>query len=135
MFGLYIDEDAFLEHAEYAGNQYGTPRKPVEDWLAQGRDVILEIEVQGARQVKAARPDAVTIFVEPPSWDSLVDRLTKRETEDPEALARRLARAKEEMAAAGEFDHRVTNDDLEVAAAEVVRIMAGPESRKDEPQP
>jgi len=112
MFDLLVDEGALLEHAEYGGNRYGTPRKPVEEALAAGRDVILEIEVQGARQVKAARPDTVTIFVEPPSWDALYERLKGRSTEDDEALERRLATAKEELAAAGEFDHRVVNDDL-----------------------
>lgn len=135
MFDLLLAEDALIEHAEYAGHRYGTPRKPVEESLAAGRDVILEIEIQGARQVKAARPDAVTIFVEPPSWEVLQRRLTGRSTEDPAALERRLSRAKEEMAAASEFDHRVVNDDLEVAADEVVRIMSQASSRKDEPHP
>lgn len=133
MFDLLVGEDALLEHAEYAGHRYGTPRKPVEDWLAAGRDVLLEIEVQGARQVKAARPDAVTVFLEPPSWEVLHERLRGRNTEESEALRRRLEQAREELAAAPEFDHRVTNDDLDRAAGEVVRIMDEAHSRKDDP--
>lgn len=124
MFDLLIAEGAFLEHAEYTGNRYGTPRKPVEEALAAGRDVLLEIEIQGAHQVKQARPDCVTIFILPPSFEVLSERLRGRSTEDTAALARRLTRAKEELGAADEFDHRVTNDVLEVAADEVVRIMA-----------
>lgn len=135
MFELLVDEGALLEHADYGGNNYGTPRKPVEEALEAGRDVILEIEVQGARQVKRARPDTVTIFIEPPSWEALYERLKGRSTEDAEGLERRLATAREELAAAGEFDHRVVNDELPRAAAEVVRIMSGTDSRKDEPHP
>jgi guanylate kinase len=133
MFDLLVEEGAMLEHADYGGNRYGTPRKPVDEALESGRDVILEIELQGSRQVKAARPDTVTIFVEPPSWEVLSERLRGRSTEDAEALTARLSRAKEELAAAGEFDYRVVNEDLGKAAEDIVRIMSGTASRKDEP--
>jgi guanylate kinase len=125
MFDLLVAENALLEHAEYAGNRYGTPRKPVDEWLAAGRDVVLEIELVGARQVKQARPDAVSVFVEPPSWEVLYRRLVDRSTEDAAALERRLSRAKEELGAAGEFDHRVVNDVLDLAVSQVIAIIEG----------
>ncbi len=112
------------------GELYGTPREPVERLLGEGRDVLLEIDLQGARQVKAQRPDAVTIFLEPPSWEALEGRLRARRTEDDERLRRRLETAEEELAAAGEFDHRVVNDQLERAVDQVNRILEqgrGPE--------
>jgi guanylate kinase len=102
----------FLEHACYAGNGYGTPRAAVADRLAAGIDVLLEIEVQGARQVRRAPglgPEAVLIFIAPPSHEELVRRLSARGTEDPEALAARLAAADRELAAEPEFDHVVVN--------------------------
>ncbi len=130
-----VEQGELLEHASYAGHQYGTPRRPVENWLAEGRDVVLEIEMVGAGQVKAARPEAVTIFVLPPSWDVLEKRLKGRGTEPADVARRRLARAREEMEAAPEFDYRVVNEDLGVAAADVLRIMGQARSRKDETPP
>lgn len=113
----------FLESAVVHGNRYGTPRTPVEQALAEGRHVILEIDVQGARSVKQARPDAVAVFIEPPSWEVLEVRLTGRGTDDPEVVRRRLRNAREELDAAAEFDERVVNDVLEDAIGQVDRIL------------
>ena len=113
----------FLEHAVVHGNQYGTPKEPVEASLAAGKSVLLEIDVQGSRAVRAAVPDALLIFVEPPSRDVLRERLHRRKTEDDASFALRMANAEHELEAAREFDHRVVNDDLEVAVSEVLRIL------------
>ena len=102
--------------------RYGTPRAPIEQALADGRTVLLEIDLQGARQVRAAAPDATLVFLTPPSWDELVQRLVGRGTEDAEERARRLKTAKVELAAQGEFDYRVVNDDVARAAAEIARL-------------
>ena len=116
----------FLETATVHGTRrYGTPRPPVELALAAGRPVLLEIDVQGARIVKKRMPEAVTVFIDPPSWEVLEGRLRGRGTEDSDAVARRLATAREELATAAEFDRRVVNDDLEDAAAQVDRILVG----------
>jgi len=112
-----------LESAEVHGALYGTPREEVEHLLAEGRDVLLEIDVQGARQVKAIVPEAVTIFLEPPSWEVLERRLRDRGTEDPAALQRRLETARHELEEASIFDHKVVNDDLERAVKQVDRIL------------
>jgi guanylate kinase len=113
----------FLEHAVVHGNRYGTPREPVDKALAAGRSVLLEIDVQGSRAVRETVPDAFLIFVEPPSREVLRERLHRRKTEDDASFALRMANAEHELEAAGEFDHRVTNDDLEEAVAEVLRIL------------
>ncbi|SER53829.1 guanylate kinase [Actinokineospora terrae] len=112
-----------LEHAEYAGNCYGTPRGPVEAALAQGRPAVLEIELQGARQVRLAMPEALLVMLVPPSWDALVSRLTGRGTEDPEVVAHRLAVAKQELAAESEFDAVVVNADVPTAARELLTLV------------
>lgn len=114
-----------LEHAEYAGNRYGTPREPVEAALAAGRPAVLEIEVQGARQVRKSMPDAQLVMVLPPSWEVLVSRLRGRGTEDADAVARRLAVAERELAAAEEFDALVVNTDLRDAARELLALVVG----------
>ncbi|HEX9774907.1 MAG TPA: guanylate kinase [Actinomycetota bacterium] len=116
----------FLESAIVHGHRYGTPRAPVEDALAAGKAVVLEIDVQGARQVKAALPEAVLVFVEPPSMEVLRSRLAARGSEDAAALALRVRNAEQEMAAAGEFDHRIVNDRLGDALAELFRILDEP---------
>jgi len=113
----------FLESAEVHGELYGTPRDEVDRILVDGRDVLLEIDVQGARQVKAHVPEAVSIFVEPPSWDELIARLERRGTEDEAGMRKRLETARHELEAAGGFDHRVVNDELETAVEEVNRIL------------
>ena len=115
-----------LEHAEYAGNGYGTPRRPVRDRLAAGLPALLEIELQGARQVRAAMPDAELVFLAPPSWEELVRRLVGRGTEDPDTVARRLEQARVELAAEPEFDAVIVNDDVERAADELVALIGTP---------
>ena len=112
-----------LESAEVHGELYGTPKAEVETTLASGDDVLLEIDVQGARQVKAAVPESLSIFVEPPSWEELVARLRRRGTEDEAGLQRRLETARRELDEAGWFDDRVVNDDLERAVESVNRIL------------
>ncbi|MCA1712979.1 MAG: guanylate kinase [Actinobacteria bacterium] len=122
-FDRMVEADELLEHASYAGNSYGTPRRPVEDTLAAGTPALLEIELQGARLVRAAMPDARLVFLAPPSFDELARRLTSRGTEDPERVRKRLDLARIELAAEDEFDHLVVNDDLQAAAARLVALM------------
>ncbi|NMG58379.1 guanylate kinase [Geitlerinema sp. P-1104] len=110
-----IAQDAFLEWAEFAGNCYGTPRQSLETQMAQGHWVILEIEVEGARQVRRSFPDALLVFVHPPSFAELERRLRGRDRDSEEAIRRRLERAKEELQAADEFDVQVTNGVIEEA--------------------
>ncbi len=120
-----ISSDQLLEHAEYAGNGYGTPAAPVRRALESGRPALLEIELQGARQVRVAMPDALLVLLAPPSWEELVDRLSRRGTEDPAVLQRRLAVARSELEAAAEFDATVYNDDVGRAAGELLALMTG----------
>jgi len=102
-----------LEWAEFAGNLYGTPRQPVMDHLAAGRSVLLEIDLQGARLVRKAMPEAHLVFLTPPTWDELVRRLSGRGTEPPEVVARRLEVAQDELAAEGEFDVTLVNTSVQ----------------------
>jgi guanylate kinase len=125
-FDRLIGDGQLLEHAEYAGNRYGTPRGPVEQALDQGKPAILEIEVQGARQVRDAWPSAFMVMIQPPSWDALVARLTGRGTEKPEVVERRLAAAKDELSASDEFDAVVVNADVQAAAAQLLTLIAEP---------
>lgn len=124
-FARMIERGEFLEYAEYAGNFYGTPAGPVRQALAAGRSTLLEIEVQGARQIRAAMPDALLVMLVPPSWEVLDGRLSERGTEDPVVRERRLQVAREELAAAGEFDATVVNDDVQRAADELIALMRG----------
>ena len=114
-FREMIQEDEFLEYAEYVGNFYGTPKRYVDEAMAQGKDVILDIEVQGALQVIGKRPDTVRIFIAPPSWDALEQRLTGRGTDSPEKIQKRLVRAKVELQTADTYDYFVINDTVENA--------------------
>lgn len=116
----------FLESAEFAGNWYGTPREPVLEHLAAGTPVVLEIDLAGARQVRAAMPEAQLVFLAPPSWEQLVARLTGRGTEAPGVVAKRLQAAEVEMAAQGEFDATVVNDSLEHATARLISLLGLP---------
>lgn len=111
-FDALAAEDGLLEWAHFAGNRYGTPRAAVEEHRRAGRPVLLEIEVQGARQVRQVVPDATLVFIAPPDEEVLRARLLGRGTEDPDALAARLAAARTELAAAGEFDHVLVNADV-----------------------
>ena len=124
-----IENDELLEHAEYVGNYYGTPRRFVEDKLAAGISVFLDIEVQGARQVSVKMPEAIKIFVIPPSLEELRNRLVKRGTDSPEAIEGRLRRAREEYAEADFYDYIVVNDKVEVAAAELQAILTAEQCR------
>jgi guanylate kinase len=122
-FYRLIAGDRLLEWAEFAGNLYGTPREPVERCLALGDPALLKIDLQGARQVRRAMPDARLVFLAPPSFAELARRLTGRGTEDPATVARRLAHAREEMAAEAEFDATIVNDSVERAADELVGLL------------
>ncbi|MFG3818620.1 guanylate kinase [Limnothrix redekei] len=115
-----------LEWAEFAGNCYGTPRQPIVERLARGEQVLLEIELEGARQVKTTFPEALRVFVLPPSLDELERRLRSRGQDAEAAIERRLARAREEVAAADEFDQQVVNDDLDKALIQLEAIMFSP---------
>ena len=122
-------EGSMLEHAEYVGDLYGTPAGAVDDALADGRDVLLEIELDGARQVKRVRPEAVMLFIAPPSLAELERRLRGRGT-DPEAkIQKRLVRAREEIRALREFDYVVVNDVLEPAAATFRAVLTAERAR------
>lgn len=116
-FEAAIEAGEFLEHAEYAGNYYGTPKGAIAEKLNQGQSVLLEIEVVGARAVRQAFPEAKLIFLLPPSLEVLETRLRSRGKDSDAAIARRLERAREEIAAQSEFDVRIVNDDLETALA------------------
>ena len=123
MFRDWIAKDEFLEYAEYVGNFYGTPKKYVDAAMDAGRDVILDIEVQGAIQVVSKRPDTVRIFIAPPSWDELERRLTERGTDSQEKIQERLLRAKVEFQTAHTYDYFVINDTVENAVQELDAIM------------
>jgi guanylate kinase len=118
-FDRRVQAGEFLEHADYAGNRYGTLRSEVER-----APVVLEIEVQGARQVREALPEAVRVFIAPPSLEVLRERLLERGTDPPEGIRARLAQAEEELEAQGEFGHVVVNDDLDRASAELIELVA-----------
>ena len=122
-FQQLIGEDAFLEYAEYVGNFYGTPKKVVDAAMDEGKDVILDIELQGAIQVTGKRPDVVRIFIAPPSWEELEKRLTGRGTDSPEKIRERLVRAKVELQNANTYDYFVINDTVEQAVREINAIM------------
>jgi guanylate kinase len=124
-FDRRAQDGEFLEHATYSGNRYGTLRSEVERRLAAGKSVVLEIEVQGARQVRAAMPESVLVFIAPPTPESLRERLIGRGTDSPEQIDERLRTAEIELAAAEEFQHVVTNDEIERAADELERIVRG----------
>lgn len=122
-FARMVADGELLEHAEFAGNCYGTPRAPLIEHLAAGTPSLLEIELDGARQVRASMPDAHFVFLAPPSVPELVHRLYGRRTESADELAARLARAEVEMAAASEFDAVVVNDDVTAAAKQVAALI------------
>ncbi|ROR01758.1 guanylate kinase [Desulfosoma caldarium] len=118
-----IEEGRFLEWAKVYGNYYGTDRHRVQAWLAQGLDVLLEIDVQGARKVRATVPESTTLFILPPSMDALAERLRRRATDAEEVIRRRLKAAQEEIREAPWYDYIIVNDVLEEAVADVVAII------------
>ena len=123
-FDRMIAEHELLEWAVVHGtHRYGTPRKPVEKALAAGRPALLEIDLQGARQVRATMPEALFVFLKPPSWEELVRRLTGRGTEGEAERERRLATARTELAAEPEFDVTIVNHEIHAAAAELVKLL------------
>lgn len=133
-FDRMVDAGEFLEWARvHNSHRYGTPRPPVDRAIAAGRRVLLEIDLQGARSVRAAMPEATLVFLAPPSWEELVRRLVGRGTEDPEEQARRLQTARVELSAQPEFDHVVINRDVPTAAQEVVALMDVPRGTTTSP--
>jgi guanylate kinase len=125
-FAAMVARGEFLEHATYAGHSYGTPRQPVEEQLARGEHALLEVELHGARQVRASMPEALLIFLAPPSWVELERRLVSRGTEDADVVARRLAIARDELSHESEFDEVVVNADAQAAADRVVALTLNP---------
>ncbi len=121
-FQTMIDAGEFLEWAEFAGSRYGTPKIPVDEWRNVGKHVILEIEIDGARQVRSSDPTSRSVFIAPPDWDELVRRLTSRGTDSPERRAARLALAEAEMAAASEFDFTLVNDQVDALIARLIPL-------------
>ena len=122
-FRQMIQEDAFLEYAEYVGNFYGTPKRFVDEAMEQGKDVILDIELQGAIQVTSKRPEVVRIFIAPPSWEALEKRLVGRGTDSADKIQKRLVRAKVELQNANTYDYFVINDTVEQAVRAINAIM------------
>ncbi|MEU4212516.1 guanylate kinase [Streptomyces sp. NPDC026206] len=122
-FDKLIANGELLEWAEFAGNRYGTPRQAVLDRLEAGEPVLLEIDLQGARQVRETMPEAQLVFLAPPGWEELVRRLTGRGTESPEVIERRLAAAKVELAAEAEFDTTLVNTSVEDVARELLALL------------
>ena len=122
-YDAMVDADLLLEHAVFAGNSYGTPRAPVQQRLSAGRSALLEIDLQGARQVRAAMPDAQLVFLKPPSWGELVRRLNGRGTEPQDVIDARLAEARLELAAEGEFDSVLVNSSVPEAARALVALL------------
>lgn len=125
-FDAMIAAGELLEWADYAGHRYGTPEAPVLARLRAGVPALLEIELQGARQIRSVMPEAQLVFLAPPSWDELQRRLTRRGTESPDVVAARLAQARVELAAESEFDVVVCNDDVQRAAEELVQLVRSP---------
>ena len=123
-FDAEIAKNHFLEWAQFAGARYGTPREAVERTLSAGVNVLLEIEIEGAKQVKAHAPEAILVFLEPPSWEELVSRLERRATDSEQRRAERLALAQEELAAASFFDHCLVNDQVENVVQKLLSLAS-----------
>lgn len=123
LFDSLIDKNEFLEWAEFCGNRYGTPKQYVIDKLNEGKDVLLEIEVQGALQVKEKFPDAVLIFLMPPSMEQLRKRIEARQTETEDVINLRMSKASEEVKLIHKYDYVVINDDLEIAVQDIIAIV------------
>lgn len=126
-----IEKDNVLEYNEYVGNFYGTPKDKVFEKINAGIDVVLEIEVNGARMIKEKVPNCVSIFIGPPSFESLKTRLVGRNTESADVIEKRLNKARDEIASADQYDYIVINDDVDVAANEVISIIESEHLRVD----
>ena len=122
-FQKNIDDGNLLEYAEFVGNYYGTPKDKVEEMLNEGKNVLLEIEVNGTKKVLAKMPDAVSIYLMPPNFGALESRIRGRSTEEEAIIQKRLAKAKMEMEVAGDYEYNVINDDVNRAANEIARII------------
>jgi guanylate kinase len=131
-FDEMVEAQAFLEWADFAGARYGTPREPVDNWRNLGKSVLLEIEIDGARQVRHSEPDSLLVFIAPPSWSDLEARLTARGTDSPERREARLSLARAEMAAAPEFDHILVNEQVEQVVQTLVSLALGHKAGRDE---
>ncbi len=127
-----ISKDEFLEYAEYVEHSYGTPREPVETYINKGCDVFMDIEVQGERQVKEKKPEAVAIFIAPPSMEELERRLRNRSTENEQTILGRLSKAKEELSKASTYDYVIVNDDVKRASDELLDIILKEKKRTSE---
>jgi guanylate kinase len=121
-FDQMVANEEFLEWADFAGARYGTPKAPVNEWRELGKHVLLEIEIDGARQIRKSDPTAKLIFIAPPSWEELESRLANRGTDSPERREARLALARQEMAAASEFDCTIVNEQVEGVVAQMVSL-------------
>ena len=128
-FREMVENDELLEHAEYCANSYGTPREYVDKKMAEGLNVLLDVEVQGARQINEKRPDAVKIFIIPPSMEELRNRLEKRGTDTQRAIEARLIRAEQEYKEADFYDYIIVNDDADKAADELSAIITAEKCR------
>lgn len=122
-FDRLITSDNLLEWANFAGNRYGTPRAAVQEHVALGVPVVLEIDLEGARSVRSTLPQALQVFLAPPSWEELERRLTRRESEPAPVVATRLARGRVELAAEGEFDRTIVNHDVQQVCHELLALM------------
>ncbi len=122
-FGELLERGELLEWARFAGNRYGTPRTPVLEKIKDGIPALLEIDIEGARQVRRAMPGALLVFLAPPSWEELVRRLTGRGTEPPDVIARRLEAARGELAAGSEFDVTLVNTSVDAVRRQLVALM------------
>lgn len=130
-FKKNIEQGNMLEYARFVNNYYGTPKDKVNEQLEAGKEVVLEIEVQGALQVKAKMPDSVFIFIAPPSWQALENRLTSRGTESPEIINERLSKARNEIMVASSYDYIVINDEIENAVDKIIAIIRAEHARCD----
>lgn len=130
-FKRYIEEDKMLEWAEFVGNYYGTPKEHVEELLDSGKEVVLEIEVEGALQVRSKMPEAVFIFIVPPDKETLYTRLRSRGTEPKELIDQRIAKADREFVLAHKYDYIVVNDDVDKAARRIISIIKAEHSKTE----
>ncbi len=128
-FKRKLESDQILEFAQYGKNFYGTPKAPVDIWLSEGKTVILKIEVQGAEKIRAIYPDAISIFLMPPSMKMLEDRLRRRETEDEDEISRRLSIAVSEIKRSVEYDYYVINDIIGYAVSDICAIIQAEKQR------
>ncbi len=128
-FQQQIDQGQMLEYAEYCGNYYGTPAKPIEQWQKEGHDVLLEIEIQGGGQIKEKRPGSVGIFLLPPSWEELESRLHGRGTEDTDTIRKRLETARKELAGVCGYDYAVVNEKVDETVQTIRTIIAAEKQR------